>query len=968
MSGERSWPDVERIFHDALAKPSHEREAFVLDACGGDARLLSEVQSLLLSHEDARRALPTGGALQAIARAEPPFVGQWIGTYQVTTLIGAGGMGEVYRAHDRVLRRDVAIKVLPPAFASDPDRLSRFQREARVLAALNHPHIAAIYGLEDSASTRALVLELVEGSTLADLIEAGPDDRRGLPLPQALRFARQISEALEAAHGKGIIHRDLKPANIKVTPANEVKVLDFGLAKAWTGPDQHLSQHVTMTATVKREGVLMGTAAYMSPEQARGQPVDQRTDVWAFGAVLYEMLAGRAAFHGDTISDTLAHILGRDPDWRALPATTPIRIRELIKRCLQKDADERLRDIAEARREIDACLASQFNTLRALANSLRFGLSRPAVRWTVAVGTSLAAAGLVYSYRERAAALPVLANPVQFSSAIGVEDYPSWSPDGRTLAYESDEAGNWDIWLAQIGGEHVDRTADHPGQDRYPSWSPDGRQIAFWSDREGGGYFLMPSLGGPARRIMATSPSDPTFFSPAAWSADGTHIAAVNYSASGAHNPVVEIISTITYETQRLPLPGSQSARVDLSWSRDGAFLAYVDFAQPTSEVTRLVVLNVSAGTNAAVTGGRTNDRSPQWSADGRYLYYVSNRSGAADVWRQRMQRDGIAAGEPERVTTGIDIRHLAFSPDGKKLAYSKGRWVSNIWQVPVLADRTATWADARQLTFDQAFVEFMDISRNGGRLVFSSDRMGNQDLWWRDVAGREPSRLTADPTPDWNPRWSPDGQRIAFYGYRTGERQIWVMPAEGGPARQLTFHRSRTTTAPKVTGAPDVDFNGAPDWSPDGRTIAFTSLWSGAQAIWIVPSDGGEPKQLTNETASLPAWSPDGLWIAGTSNREGISQIWRMPVSGGPAERLTDRSGRWPRWSPDGGQIYFIGAQEREGNLWSVVVNTHRERKLTDFAGRRGSLGSQGLAADGKFLYFAWRDDLGDVWAMDVR
>src|SRR5687767_8102638 len=362
MTPER-WQRVEELYHAAYARPIAERAAFLAQACREDEALRRQVESLLNeSSHDGFLAPPSPAPAAVLAANAPPTLsdmsGRALGGYRLDASLGAGGMGEVFRSHDAKLGRDVAIKILPPAFTSHPDRLARFEREARMLAALNHPNICAIYGFEEADGVRFLILELVEGVTLAQKLAHAATLREksgGLPLGQALGFARQIAEALEAAHDKGIIHRDLKPANIKITPDGTVKVLDFGLAKTvgGDGPSSDLSS-VPLQDGVRREGPIIGTAAYMSPEQARGMPVDKRTDIWAFGCVLYEMLTGRVTFPGDTISDSIAKILEREPDWSTLPAATPAPIRRLLIRCLTKDPKHRLRDIGDARIEIDA--------------------------------------------------------------------------------------------------------------------------------------------------------------------------------------------------------------------------------------------------------------------------------------------------------------------------------------------------------------------------------------------------------------------------------------------------------------------------------------------------------------------------------------------------------------------------------------------------------------------------------------
>jgi Tol biopolymer transport system component len=882
--------------------------------------------------------------------------GARLGPYEVAGLLGAGGMGEVYRAHDTKLGRDVAIKVLPAAYASNPDRLARFGREARVLAALNHPNIAAIYGVEESADVRALVLELVEGPTLADrLAEAGDGRRASLPLEEALGIARQVAEALEAAHARGIIHRDLKPANLKIVPGGLVKVLDFGLAKVWAADPAAvvLSQAPTITTDPTQEGVLVGTAAYMSPEQARGAPLDRGTDVWAFGCVLFEMLSGRTAFAGGTLSDTLARVLAREPDWSALPASTPAPVRDLLRRCLQKDPERRLHDLAEARALIEMTLASPFRTLGAIVETLRWALSRPAARATGAALVVVAAGVLALRGRGRETPLPRLVNPIQVTSAVGVEDHPTWSPDDQTLAYESMEAGNWDVWVTQVGGgPAVNRTADHRGADRYPSWSPDGRQIAFWSDRDGGGYYVMPALGGAATRMIATPGTGQYYHSAPEWSADGTQLAAVTYSIVGSRfRQSVEIVKITTRESRRSSLPGTEEARLDLSWSPDGRYMAYVEAGEQQSEISRLRVARLSDGTSSVITDGRTNARRPRWSADGRYLFYVCNCVGPTDLWRQRIAADASAVGRPERVTSGLEVRDVAFSRDGSRLAYSKGRWVSNIWRVPIREDRPATWADAEQVTFDQAYAEFLDVSPDGKRVAYSSDRAGNQDLWVQPVGG-EPVPLTSDVAPAWAPAWSPDGSRIAFYSARTGDREIWTMPAAGGAATQLTK-------------SPGLDAGSA--WSPDGREIAFRSERTGDSEVWVISADGTGLRRITRNPANdgLPCWSPDGRWLAFASTRTGKTQIWRVPARGGEPELLTRGPGIGPRWYGD--HVYFNGIEERAGNLWSVSVRDRRERPVTKLAGRRGTLGIMNPATDGKFLYFSWRNDLGDIWVMDA-
>jgi Tol biopolymer transport system component len=950
MTPER-WKRIQELYHAARARDASDRPAFLAGACGDDEGLRREVERLL------DQPISTAGFVDFVGGPAPARVtsaqsadltGRRIGGYQVQALVGRGGMGDVYRAHDTRLGRDVAIKVLPPAFAANHDRRSRFEREARLLAALNHPNIAAIYGFEEAGDVRGLVLEFVEGLTLADRLRAGP-----LAIPEALRTARQIAEALEAAHGKGIIHRDLKPANIKITSGDIVKILDFGLAKVWAGEPAALdrSQAPAVTTTGTREGAVLGTAAYMSPEQARGKRLDHRTDIWAFGCVLYEMLAGRAPFAGETLSDTLVAVLERDPDWQHLPRSTPARVRDLLRRCLQKEPEKRLGDLAEARRDIDACLAAPFRIPFEMLESVRWSLTRPAVRASLAAVAIVVAGLALYQFRNRDVPVPRLTNPVQVTGAIGVEGHPTWSPDSRTMAYDSNETGNWDIWLVQAdGGQAVNRTTDHRGTDRYPSWSPDGRSIAFWSDRDGGGgYYIMAALGGAPTRLIGTPGEDQSDHSAPEWSPDGTQLAMTTSMISGSRSQqFVEIISIVTRESMRISLPGTESARLDLSWSPDGRYLAYVEAVEQQSEIAHLRILHLMDGTSSIIISTGANVRHPQWSPDGRYLFYVCNCVGPSDLWRQGMA-EGRPSGEPQRVTTGLEIRDFAFSRDGSRLAYSKGRWISNFWRVPILEDRPATWADAQQITSDQGYVEFLDVSPDGKRVAYSSDRTGNQDLYIMPIGGA-PVQLTIDPGPEWAPGWSPDGRLLTFYSYRTGDREIWVMPATGGPATQLT-------------SSPGVDYIAR--WSPDGREIAFLSHRTGNAEVWVMSADGKELRQITRHPANdgNATWSPDGRWLAFNSNRSGRSQLWRAPSQGGEAELLTRGPGVSPQWSRDGERIFFV----REGNLWRLSLNDLSERPVTNLMGKRGTVGVMQPSTDGKFLYFPWQDDLADIWVMDI-
>jgi hypothetical protein len=507
MTPER-WRQVTEVFHAALPCDASARSKYLDQACAGDPTLREEVDAMLAAHSAGAQfgEMPVNVSTVHMPRLAS---GAMIGTCRIDRLIGTGGMGEVYRARDTKLGRDVAIKILPSSFASDPDRVHRFERVARMLAALNHPHIAAIHSFEESPSTtagqatvHALVLELVEGPTLADRVRKGP-----VPVKQALDIARQIAEALEAAHEHSIIHRDLKPANIKITPEGVVKVLDFGLAKALVGEGAglDLSQMPTLTVNRTQEGVLAGTPAYMSPEQARGQTVDKRTDIWAFGCVLYEMLTAQPAFAGETISDTIAAILEREPDWHALPEKAPRTIRRLLHRSLEKDPRRRLHDIADARIDLEDALASP-----AKGGALTGGDPAPTPRrrerlawvlaaFSLAIAGALAVPTTLYFSRAVPATVAVRldvvtpATPDAFSFAL--------SPDGRQLAFLANAEGGARLWVRPL--HQAARPLAGTEGATYPFWSPDSRAIGFFAE---GKLKRIDLTGGAPQELATASP------------------------------------------------------------------------------------------------------------------------------------------------------------------------------------------------------------------------------------------------------------------------------------------------------------------------------------------------------------------------------------------------------------------------------------------------------------------------------
>lgn len=625
-----------------------------------------------------------------------------------------------------------------------------------------------------------------------------------------------------------------------------------------------------------------------------------------------------------------------------------------MRRCLAKDPERRIQSALDVRNELDE-LRREIDSGELASRARSSARPAPSTRATLGLGLvvgALTGGSAIWLSTPSPDPSPlVLRNTLQITSAAGVETQVAWSPDRGRIAYVSDQSGNRDIWITQaVGGAAVNLTHDYRGIDKDPAWSPDGTQIAFHSAREDDGIFLMPSIGGAALRIASRGSSE-AIGSPA-WSADGRQLAFLRREDARG---VVEIVSLPSRESRRLVIPADAGNRFDLTWSPDGRFFAFVRAPGRNQGASTLWLLRASDGHAVAITDGTHDDWSPTWSTDPLTLFYVSNRSGSNDLWRQRLSADGTPDGEPVAMTAGVGMQQAAFSPDGSKLAFSKGRAVTNVWRVPLLDGRETTWRDAEQVTFDQALVSAFDVFPDGERLVISSDRGGNIDLWKVAIQGHQLTQLTSGPPPAWGPRVSPDGTRVAFYADRGRDRDIWVMPSDGGPAAPLTQDE-----------APDLQ----PFWSPDGSEVAFHSARSQATNVFVVAAASGSARQVTRsrEAAYTPQWSPDGAWISFVSR----FRLWQVPASGGTAHKLSDRSCdplryHWARK----GVIYCVSAgDEAPHEVWQLDPVSRAERRVTLLDGGPGTSGSfgPGLATSATHLYFTWRADLGDIWVADVE
>jgi len=875
--------EVERICLAALDRPAEERAAFLDEACHGDEALRHDVDSLLAHASPAERFIeqPAVAGAGALAGLSGLSLGQRLGPYHIVAKLGAGGMGEVYRAHDTQLGREVAIKILPVIFAADPDRLARFEREARILASLNHPHVAAIYGVEADPSAggvprRALVMELIEGPTLAERISRGP-----LPMPEALSVARQIAEALEAAHEQGIVHRDLKPANIKIRPDGTVKVLDFGLAKSMSHP---ATEAPTFRTDVGHADGIVGTAAYMSPEQARGDAVERRTDIWAFGCVLYEMVVGRPAFDGTSIAETLSEVLKAEPDWQRLPSNTPDGVRRLLRRCLTKDPTRRLADIRDGRFDLDETVPRA-----------RWQVSP---RWAIAVLAAVTTIGVLAWASTRKPATEELPRAVtrfviplpegqQFTDPSG--QLVAISPDGANVVY----VANQRLYLRPMSGLDARALPGSEGNASSPVFSPDGGSVAFYSGVEGALKRL--DIGGGAAVTIAKT-GTPFGLS---WSG---HDILFGQSRQG----IFRVPSSGGVPEMLVPLKGEvPSSSQVLPGGR--AVLFSVRSGSLARDLARVSVQPLDGGEPKTLVEGGLDGR---YLPTGHLVYVVSGDLFAVPFDPATLS----VTGPPVSLVEGIRRSTLIASPAAAQFSYSATGTLAflpgphlagNANLDLALFDRTGK---PTPLGLPPRPYRAPRVSPNGKSIAFDIEDAAGAAVWMYELAGGKAMRQLTLGGRSRYPIWSPDGQWVAFESDREGDWGIFRQRADGsGVAERLTKAEPGTEHVPQ-------------SWSKDGGYVLFSVLKDSVWALWTLNVKGRQVAPFGGVHSielSEGAFSPDGQWVAYRSRESEATpgEVYLQPFPETGTKYLV-RNGSHVFWSPRGDELFVNAGPGR-----SVVI-----------------------------------------------
>jgi serine/threonine protein kinase len=936
---------------------------FLAEKCGDDADLKREVLSLLEAQK-ATDGFMENSAMNLMAKeiahnqttvVDFSIIGRELGSYRIERPLGAGGMGEVYLAYDSKLKRRVALKTLPAEFVLDDERIKRFEREARAVSALNHPNIVTIYDFGQADGINYIVTELIEGKTVRELINTKP------PLKETLSIVSQTCDALSAAHKLGIVHRDIKPENIMVRPDGYVKVLDFGLAKL--NPQAGTFQ-ISLT-NYTQKGMIIGTLAYMSPEQVSDDNVDHRTDLWSLGVVLYEMLTGVNPFKGENRQATLNAILTLDPPRVSeLNPSLPAELDAILSKALEKDADVSYQtasdiraDLKRVRREIDSSPSSGISasqkTREAKAGERQRNYFPPAFGFLT---LALLGFGIwFFFFSQKPAAGDVDWSKAQNSPAtdsLAVESYPSFSPDGKTLVFSLNAGGSQDIFQQRVGGKNLNNlTEDSKEDDTMPAYSPDGRFIAFRSERSPKGIYVMEATGENVRRVSDFG------FHPS-WSPDGAKIvvseqSSIHHTLHTVPNSSLWILDVKSGEKRQLDTKGDA---IMPSWSPNGQRIAYW-FVQSGKSGE---IATVSADGNeepVIVTNDAFSDWNPIWSPDGNSLYFASDRGGNMNLWRIAIdEKSGTASNSPESVSTPSKYcRHLAVSRNGKMLGYVRYESRSNLQTIGFDLATKKTVGDVKWVTRANHEVTNPVLSPNGEQFVVRHPKQNREDLIIFDKDGANWRSLTDDAFLERIPRWSRDGGKIAFHSDRGGKYQVWTINPDGSDLRQITFSEK--------TGAYIAAF------SPDDSRLVFTEIDGKSQKPFILDlnktwqEQTPQPLRLNDDVSAWAIdWSPDGkkllmLLLNKTGGADGIA-IYDLTNS--TYQKITN-SGSFPYWLSDNRHFIY-----NDDNV-IFIFDTQTGQTSEIFKPQGYEIQNVNISADNKMIYFRYLQIDADIWLIDA-
>ena len=892
--------------------------------------------------------------------------GSKLGPYEVLSPIGAGGMGEVYRARDERLKREVAIKVLPASYSQDAERLRRFEQEAQAASALNHPNILAVYDMGTEDGAPYIVSELLDGETLRNRLAGGAFSAR-----RAIGHALQIAQGLAAAHEKGIVHRDLKPENVFVTSDGRVKILDFGLAKLTLPerPAESLTNLPTQSPATE-PGMVLGTLGYMSPEQVRGKPADARSDIFAFGAILYEMLSGQRAFRGDTAADTMSAILTKDPpDLSETNQKVPEGLERIVGHCLEKSPEARFQSARDLAFDLEALLQTP------LASGPRAAAAMPwrmvAARW--AAWLALPAILLAFWLGRRTTAIRTSApslRPEEFRQLTfqpGQEDFPSLSPDGATFLYVSSAAGNPDIYLQRVGGQNpINLTKDSPAADTQPAFSPAGDLIAFRSERDGGGIFIMGATGENVRRLTDFG------FNPA-WSPDGKQLAVNSETVSHPFARVgysdLWVVDAATGEKHRIVDGKALAARgagdaSQPSWSPHGDRIAYWGLRGDTGW-RDIWTIPVGGGEPVGVTNDVATDWNPIWSPDGRYLYFASDRGGTLNLWRVAIdEKSGKTLGPPEPVLLPATyVGHFSFARDGRHLAYRTQEARGNLFRIGFDSHTEKISTSPVSVLQSSMVILNLDVSPDSQWLAFRPG-FGQEDIFVVRSDGSGLRHLTDDPFRDRGPKFSPDGTRIAFYSNRSGRYDIWSLHLDGSGLTPITKNAGRGAWFP--------------NWSSDGGRIAFPDgINSYVFRPGAAPGEGSLeplPPAPGGGWMQVYGWSPDDRLLVGQrqSGTDRNLLLYSLETKRyddlGPADpgevSVVGTLGALPVFLRDGKRILYLAPKRRlaifdlSTRQSRIVAGAEGLHHITDFV----------LTKDNSALYVIDDELESDVWLATLK